>query len=254
MIELMIKNEQVATTTLQVAEQFGRLHRDVLKKIRRIENDFEEIGRLNFEPVKNEEDNQRNIALVENEEIGRRNLAQSSWETSLKFEDLFFKDQYENEQGKLQPMYVMNRDGFMLLVLGFTGIQALSIKLKFIEAFNEMEEALKERTINYGQLTGERIIKRYNELEVYEKPFSLKEPKKDKYIFAITQVLKLYGIKSMMVGYVMRIREAFKQCSIYEFEDVVIQCYERDKLNAPYLTAVMENMYLDNEHNRQLKF
>lgn len=40
----------------------------------------------------------------------------------------------------------MNRDGFSLLVMGFTGAKALEWKLKYIEAFNAMERELKEAT------------------------------------------------------------------------------------------------------------
>jgi len=36
----------------------------------------------------------------------------------------------------------MNRDGFSLLVMGFTGKEALSWKLKYIDAFNKMEKTL----------------------------------------------------------------------------------------------------------------
>ena len=39
----------------------------------------------------------------------------------------------------------MNRDGFSLLVMGFTGKEALQWKLKYINAFNTMESMLKER-------------------------------------------------------------------------------------------------------------
>ena len=42
-------------------------------------------------------------------------------------------------------MFLMNRDGFALLVMGFTGKEALEWKLKYIEAFNKMETMLKER-------------------------------------------------------------------------------------------------------------
>ena len=41
-------------------------------------------------------------------------------------------------------MYLMNRDGFSLLAMGFAGKKALQWKLKYIEAFNEMEETLKQ--------------------------------------------------------------------------------------------------------------
>lgn len=55
---------------------------------------------------------------------------------------LFIESQYEN-RGKVYPMYIMNRDGFSLLVMGFTGSTALQFKLEFIEAFNRMEEVIK---------------------------------------------------------------------------------------------------------------
>ena len=37
----------------------------------------------------------------------------------------------------------MNRDGFSLLVMGFTGKKALEWKIKYIQAFNAMEEELR---------------------------------------------------------------------------------------------------------------
>ena len=42
----------------------------------------------------------------------------------------------------------MNRDGFSLLAMGFTGKKALQFKLKFIDAFNKMEEQLKSLAIS----------------------------------------------------------------------------------------------------------
>lgn len=43
-------------------------------------------------------------------------------------------------------MYIIYRDGFMLLVMGYTGKKALAIKLAYIEAFNAMEEELARRS------------------------------------------------------------------------------------------------------------
>lgn len=57
---------------------------------------------------------------------------------------LFVESTYPDSQRKMQPMYIMNRDGFSLLVMGFTGEKALQFKLDFISAFNEMEQKLKE--------------------------------------------------------------------------------------------------------------
>ena len=54
---------------------------------------------------------------------------------------MFHESKFEY-RGQEFPMYLMNRDGFSLLVMGFTGEKALEWKLKYIEAFNEMEKQL----------------------------------------------------------------------------------------------------------------
>lgn len=57
---------------------------------------------------------------------------------------MFAKETYINEQnGQSYPIYYMNRDGFTLLAMGFTGDKALQFKLQYIEAFNSMEEQVK---------------------------------------------------------------------------------------------------------------
>ena len=61
--------------------------------------------------------------------------------------NMFVETTYLNEQNKEQPMYVMNRDGFTLLAMGFTGKKALQFKLDYIKAFNKMEKAVKEGSI-----------------------------------------------------------------------------------------------------------
>lgn len=55
---------------------------------------------------------------------------------------MFFPTTYTAGTGKAYPMYLMNRDGFSLLVMGFTGKAALEWKLKYIAAFNAMEKQL----------------------------------------------------------------------------------------------------------------
>lgn len=58
---------------------------------------------------------------------------------------MFVEGTYVNEQnGQSYPMYYMNRDGFTLLAMGFTGSKAMEFKLKYIEAFNAMESTLKK--------------------------------------------------------------------------------------------------------------
>lgn len=55
---------------------------------------------------------------------------------------LFIESSYIDTSNRTYPMYIMNRDGFSLLVMGFTGEKALKFKLDFINAFSEMEKTL----------------------------------------------------------------------------------------------------------------
>ena len=64
----------------------------------------------------------------ENENFGLRNFAESS-----------YKDGY----GRKQPEYLMTRDGFTLLAMGFTGEKAMRFKIAYIQRFNEMESFIK---------------------------------------------------------------------------------------------------------------
>lgn len=48
-----------------------------------------------------------------------------------------------NGSERQEPAYLMTRDGFTLLAMGFTGKRAMAFKLAYIEAFNRMEEALR---------------------------------------------------------------------------------------------------------------
>lgn len=66
---------------------------------------------------------------------------------------MFFKTEYTNDQnGQKYPMYLMNRDGFALLVMGFNNSEkAFAWKLKYIAAFNEMERKLTTPAANQLQ-------------------------------------------------------------------------------------------------------
>ncbi|MDT2531879.1 Rha family transcriptional regulator [Enterococcus raffinosus] len=60
--------------------------------------------------------------------------------------DLFYEDTYIHPQNKQEYRVIyMNRDGFTILAMGFTGKKALQFKLKYIDAFNQMEEHIKQQ-------------------------------------------------------------------------------------------------------------
>lgn len=63
--------------------------------------------------------------------------------TNAKVRSLYESSTYIDEQGKERPMYIMNRDGFTLLTMSFTGAKALEFKLDYIDAFNKMENIIK---------------------------------------------------------------------------------------------------------------
>ena len=68
---------------------------------------------------------------------------------------MFIESSYKAGTGKSYKEYLITRDGFSLLVMGFTGSKALQWKLKYIEAFNKMEEAIKGQA---RPLTTEEIL------------------------------------------------------------------------------------------------
>lgn len=75
----------------------------------------------------------------------------------LNFEEMFFQTTMPDKYGREQKAYLVNRDGFTLLVMGFTGKEALEWKLKYITAFNENERKIKgleypQRSTSIGEV------------------------------------------------------------------------------------------------------
>lgn len=61
----------------------------------------------------------------------------------LNFEQMFFEEKEPDVYGRPRKVIYMNRDGFTLLAMGFTGKKALQFKLNYINAFNQMEKTIK---------------------------------------------------------------------------------------------------------------
>ena len=58
------------------------------------------------------------------------------------FGEMFFETTMPDSYGRSQKSFLMNRDGFTLLVMGYTGEKAMKFKLAYIKQFNAMEQAL----------------------------------------------------------------------------------------------------------------
>lgn len=55
----------------------------------------------------------------------------------------FKKDKYQDSTGRKLPCYLLTRDGFTILVMGYTGEKAMHFKERYIKRFNEMEEQIR---------------------------------------------------------------------------------------------------------------
>lgn len=99
---------------------------------------------------------------------------------------MFFETSYKAGTGKSYKEYLMNRDGFSLLVMGFTGAKALAWKLKYIEAFNAMEAKLADRGKDSYMIADpvDRAKKWIEEEEVRQRQAAELEAAKPKVVFA----------------------------------------------------------------------
>nr|DAQ31015.1 MAG TPA: KilAC domain protein [Caudoviricetes sp.] len=94
------------------------------------------------------------------------------------FGQMFFETTVPDSYGREQRAYLMNRDGFTLLAMGFTGKAALEWKLKYIAAFNEMEKKLTEQPqLTRSQLLATALIAAHEELEEKDKKIAELTPK-----------------------------------------------------------------------------
>ncbi|HDZ4980165.1 TPA: Rha family transcriptional regulator [Campylobacter jejuni] len=90
------------------------------------------------------------------------------------FNALNFKAvEYKDKKGELRPCYNLTRDGFSLLVMGFTGEKAYKWKIEFIKAFNEMEKRLKNLEIEkYDKLAFHQSLGYKSQLEQQKTNFN----------------------------------------------------------------------------------
>ncbi len=135
-IILSAQNGEPVVSSRQIAENFDKNHRDVLRAVDNLKEDV-------------------------------RNFAQ-----------MFFESTDQDSYGREQRAYLMNRDGFTLLAMGFTGKAALEWKLKYIAAFNEMEKKLAEQPqLTRSQLLATALIAAHEELEEKDKQIETMKPK-----------------------------------------------------------------------------
>lgn len=110
LINILNQDGQLVVTSRQIAEDFGKRNSHVVEAI---ENKIESL-------------------TAENSEV--------------EIEKLFISTTYIHN-GNEYKEYLLTRNGFTFIVMGFTGAKADAWKLKYIEAFNKMEKAIKEQQL-----------------------------------------------------------------------------------------------------------
>lgn len=173
MNELVIMHDQQAvTTSLILAEAFDKQHKHVIEAI------------------------EKKISTAEN---------------SALLKTMFVEDCYTASNGKRNKMYYLNRDGFTFIAMGFTGRKADEFKLKYIDAFNQMEKQIRDKSLQVSNnvddfkrasllykianLTSDEELKEKSLKSTYELVTgkSIEKPKKTDYQKLYEAVHERYG-------------------------------------------------------------
>lgn len=108
-LTVLNQNGQLVVSSRQIAEDFEKEHSNVIRDI--------------------------------------ENLIRGVLKNDDTYSSLFIGSEYQNEQNKqIYKEYLLTKDGFSLLVMGFTGPKALEWKLKYIQAFAKMENQIKNNS------------------------------------------------------------------------------------------------------------
>ena len=94
----------------------------------------------------------------------------------------FFHETTFEYRGQKFPEYLMNRDGFSLLAMGFTGKEAVQWKLKYIQAFNAMEQQLAARHAQQQTLQDARIRAALQSVSEAQKSLALARENHDNFV------------------------------------------------------------------------
>lgn len=143
-------DNQALTTSVIVAEKFGKEHSDVLKAIKSLFTTGEKS------------------LFVDNQQLAK----------------MFSLTEVEQPMPigggvKKLPIYVMNRDGFTLLAMGFTGSKALAFKLEYMNAFNAMEQQIRQSS-GVPQSFAQALMlaaKQQEMIEAQQKQLEMQKPK-----------------------------------------------------------------------------
>jgi Rha family phage regulatory protein len=108
---IAVTGDRLTTDSLVVARRFGKQHSKVMRSASALRKQTGEWGIANFGATSH----------------------------------------VDAQNGQTYQRITMSKDGFMLLVMGFTGAEALAVKMNFIAAFNAMAEHIASGEKNMWQ-------------------------------------------------------------------------------------------------------
>ena len=128
----------------------------------------------------------------------------------------FYEETTFDYRGRKFPIYLMDKDGFSLLVMGFTGKEALEWKIKYIKAFNAMEQEIQHKEYQAS-------VAKSSENELLRK--KVEQLKKDKFDISIQVDLAIRERRNLETE--LEIQEKV----INNIKKAYIEKFEKDKNN-----------------------
>lgn len=198
---VILKNDQALTDSLTVAEMFGKRHDHVLRAIDNLAETLPKSGERK----------------------------------------LFIPSRRKADDGQFHRFYLMNRDGFSLLVMGFNGKKAMEWKLKYIEAFNKMEALLQEtRTTPWISTRNRSKLIRKEETDVIKKLVEYAEEQ------GSTHADMLYRVYSRLANTAAGITnrdesDVEELCLLIQCENMIRRIIERDMRDGLAYKAIYQD-------------
>lgn len=212
-----VNQNKVFADSRIIADTFGKAHRNVMRDIESL------IENLN-------ENNAQNITL------------------------LFSKKKFINEINREYFYYEMNRDGFSLLVMGFTGKKAFQWKIKFIEAFNLMEKTLLNKSNEEWLTTREqgKLIRR-NETDTIQEftDYAISQGSKSAQFYYKHYTNATYKALQLLENKKPKTRETLDLLQLHQLllaEDIVTKTIKREMENKEHYKVIFEKCKISLEN------
>jgi len=147
LIQLGVKQEgsKIVVSSRIVAENFGKRHDAVLRDIENIRSNLHKFEEIDIE-------------------------------------NYFIPSTYTDSRNRNYPEYLLTRDGFTLLTMGWTGEKAMRFKVAYINEFNRMEQELKNNLpADPRKLLAAALIEANKIIEEQDKAIAVMKPKAEFY-------------------------------------------------------------------------